>query len=90
MTVSGYLAYRRREPVSSVATPVFGGGLGACRRDSPGAYTGLIQDGSRRAHAAGAVSECQTQNYNFSVIRVYEAAGFHYVRAEYTLHAWLG
>lgn len=88
--VSGYLAYRRREPVSSVATPVFGGGLGACRRDSPGAYTGLIQDGSRRAHAAGAVSECQTQNYNFSVIRVYEAAGFHYVRAEYTLHAWLG
>ena len=43
-----------------------------------------------RAHAAGAVSECQTQNYNFAVIRVYEAAGFHYVRAEYTLHAWLG
>jgi hypothetical protein len=88
--VSGYLAYRRREPVSSVASPVFGGGLGAVRRDSPGAYTGLIQAGSMRAHAAGAVSECQTQNYNFAVIRVYEAAGFHYVRAEYTLHAWLG
>ena len=88
--VSGYLAYRRREPVSSLGTPVFGGGLGAVRRDSPGAYTGLIQAGSMRAHAAGAVSECQTQNYNFAVIRVYEAAGFHYVRAEYTLHAWLG
>jgi hypothetical protein len=87
--VSGYLAYRRREPVSRIASPLFGGGLGAVRRDSPGAYTGLIQEGSRRAHAAGAVSECQTQNYNFAVIRVYEAAGFHYVRAEYTLHAWL-
>ncbi|MGE0359760.1 MAG: hypothetical protein AB7H93_21305 [Vicinamibacterales bacterium] len=88
--VSGYLAYRRREPVSRLAMPLFGGGLGAVRRDSPGAYTSLIQEGSRRAHAAGAVSECQTQNYNFAVIRVYEAAGFHYVRAEYTLHAWLG
>lgn len=87
--VSGFLAYRRREPVSSLATPVFGGGLGAVRKDTPGAYTGLIQAGSMRAHAAGAVSECQTQNYNFAVIRVYEAAGFHYVRAEYTLHAWL-
>lgn len=87
--VSGYLAYRRREPVSAIASPVFGGGLGAVRRDTPGAYTGLIQEGSIRAHAAGAVSECQTQNYNFPVIRVYEAAGFHYVRAEYTLHAWL-
>ncbi len=88
--VNGYLAYRRRQPVSNLGTPVFGGGLGAVRRDSPGAYTGLIQSGSMRAHAAGAVSECQTQNYNFAVIRVYEAAGFHYVRAEYTLHAWLG
>ena len=27
--VIGYLAYRRREPVSSLGTPVFGGGLGA-------------------------------------------------------------
>ena len=88
--ILGYLAYRRREPVSSLAAPVFGGGLGACRSDGPGAYTGLIQAGSMRAHAAGAVSECQTQNYNFAVVRVYESAGFHYVRAEYTLHAWLG
>ncbi|MGD9903859.1 MAG: N-acetyltransferase family protein [Vicinamibacterales bacterium] len=88
--ISGYLAYRRREPVSRLAMPLFGGGLGAVRRDSPGAYTGLIQEGSQRAHAAGAVSECQTQNYNFAVIRIYEVAGFHYVRAEYTLHAWLG
>jgi hypothetical protein len=88
--VAGNLAYRRREPVSSIATPVFGGGLGACRRDSPGAYASLIRAGTLRAHAAGGVSECQTQNYNFAVIRVYEAAGFRYVRAEYTLHAWLG
>jgi hypothetical protein len=88
--ILGFLAYRRREPVSSLAAPVFGGGLGASRSDGVGAYTGLIQAGSMRAHAAGAVSECQTQNYNFAVVRVYESAGFHYVRAEYTLHAWLG
>ncbi len=87
----GYLAFRRREPVSSVTgTPVFGGGLGACRRDTPGAYAGLIRAGTIWAHAHDGVAECQTQNYNFSTVRIYEAVGAHYVRGEYTLHAWLG
>jgi hypothetical protein len=86
----GFLAFRRREPVSSVGgTPVFGGGLGACRPDAPGAYAGLIRAGTVWAHEHDGVAECQTQNYNFPVIRVYEAVGAHYVRAEYTLHCWL-
>lgn len=88
--VIGFLFFRRREPASSVArVPIFGGGLGACRRDSPGAYPGLIRAGALWAQEHGGVAECQTQNYNFPVIRVYEAAGGTYVRAEYTLHAWL-
>ncbi len=85
----GFLAFRRREPVSSVGgVAVFGGGLGACRSDSPGAYAGLIRAGTVWAHERHAVAECQTQNYNFSTIRIYEAVGAHYVRAEYTLHFW--
>ena len=41
----------RREPVSSVGgVPVFGGGLGACRADAPGAYAGLIRAGTVWAH----------------------------------------
>ena len=87
----GFLAFRRREPVSSVGgVPVFGGGLGACRSDTPGAYAGLIRAGTLWAHERRGVAECQTQNYNFPTIRIYEAVGAHYVRAEYTLHAWLG
>jgi hypothetical protein len=83
----GFLAFRRREPVSSVGgVPVFGGGLGACRADTPGAYAGLIRAGTLWAHERDGVAECQTQNYNFSTIRIYEAVGAHYVRAEYTLH----
>jgi RimJ/RimL family protein N-acetyltransferase len=86
----GFLGWRRREPVSTHGgMPVFGGGLGACRRDAPGGYAGLIRAGTVWAHEHGGVAECQTQNYNFAVIRVYEAVGAHYVRAEYTLHAWL-
>jgi hypothetical protein len=86
----GFLAFRRREPVSSVGrVPVFGGGLGACRADTPGAYAGLIRAGTLWAHERGGVAECQTQNYNFPTIRIYEAVGAHYVRADYTLHAWL-
>ncbi len=87
--VIGYLAHRRREPASSIGTPIYGGGLGACRPDAPGAYASLIRDSALWAHGQGAVAECQTQISNFAVIRVYESVGFHYVRAEYTLHAWL-
>ncbi|MGH9174912.1 MAG: GNAT family N-acetyltransferase [Vicinamibacterales bacterium] len=86
----GFLAFRRREPVSSVGgVAVFGGGLGACRADAPGAYAGLIRAGTIWAHERDGVAECQTQNYNFPVIRIYEAVGAHYVRAEYTLHRWI-
>ena len=87
--VIGYLAHRRREPASSIGMPIYGGGLGACRPDAPGAYASLIRDSALWAHGQGAVAECQTQISNFPVIRVYESVGFHYVRAEYTLHAWL-
>jgi hypothetical protein len=87
----GFLAWRRREPVSSVGgVSVFGGGLGACRSDVPGGYAGLIRAGTLWAHARDGVAECQTQNYNFATVRIYEAVGAHYVRAEYTLHAWIG
>ncbi|MGE3276091.1 MAG: N-acetyltransferase family protein [Vicinamibacterales bacterium] len=89
--VLGFLAFRRREPVSTVGgRAVFGGGLGACRRDTPGAYAGLIHAGTVWAHAHDGVAECQTQNYNFPTVRIYEAVGARYVRADYTLHAWLG
>lgn len=88
--VIGYLAHRRRQPASTIGMPIYGGGLGACRRDAPGAYASLIRESAVWAHGQGAVAECQTQNANFPVIRVYESVGFHYVRAEYTLHAWLG
>jgi hypothetical protein len=88
--VIGYLFFRRREPASTVGgIPLFGGGIGACRRDSPGAYASLIRAATLWSHEHGSIAETQTQNYNFPVIRVYEAAGAHYVRAEYTLHAWL-
>jgi hypothetical protein len=87
--VIGYLAFRRREPASTVGTPIYGGGLGACRRDAPGAYASLIRDSALWAHAQGAVAECQTQLANVAVIRVYETVGFHFVRAEHTLHASL-
>lgn len=88
--LNGYLAYRRRQPMSTIGMPIFGGGLGACRRETPGAYASLLRDATHWSHARGGMGEYQTQNYNFAVIRVYEAAGAHYVRAEYTLHAWLG
>ena len=88
--VLGFLAFRQREPVSTVGgVPVYGGGLGACRTDTPGAYAGLIRAGTLWAHERDGVAECQTQNYNFSTIRIYEAVGAHYVRAEYTLHRWI-
>ena len=87
----GFLSFRRIEPVSTVGgVEMYGRGLGACRRERPGAYAGLIRAGTAWTHARGAVSETQTQNYNYSTVRVYEAVGTQYVRAEYTLHAWLG
>ena len=87
----GFTSFCRIEPVWTVSgVEMYGRGLGACRRDRPGAYAGLIRAGIAWTHARGAVSEMQTQNYNYSTIRVYEAVSAQYVRADYTFHAWLG
>ena len=87
----GYLAMRLVEPVSSAGgVRIFAGVLGACRRDQPGAYAGLIHVPTVEHHAAGAATEGQTQNFHFSTVRIYEVIGAQYVRADYTFHAWLG
>jgi hypothetical protein len=87
----GWASYRQIEPVSTVGgAAIRGGGLGACRRDKPGAYAGLLRAATMRIHAGGAVTEMQTQIFNFATIRLYEAVETQFVRADYTLHAWLG
>ena len=68
--------------ITSATSPV-GGNAFTGPRDGAKAYF-------EHLNAQGGIGEYQTQNYNFPVIRVYEAAGAHYVRAEYTLHAWRG
>lgn len=89
--VHGWASYKQIEPVSTVGeTPIRGGGLGACRRDKPGAYAGLLRAATERIHAGGAVTEMQTQIFNFATIRLYESVHTQFVRADYTLHAWLG
>ncbi len=89
--VHGWASYRQIEPVSTVGeTPIRGGGLGACRRDKPGAYAGLLRAATERIHGGGAVTEMQTQIFNFATIRLYESVNTQFVRADYTLHAWLG
>ena len=88
--IHGWTCYRQIEPVSAVGgIPVCGAGLGGCRRRHPGAYAGLIRGAVEIIHGRGGVTECQTQIYNFPTIRVYEAVGTQYVRADYTFHAWL-
>jgi L-amino acid N-acyltransferase YncA len=87
----GWASYRHIEPVSKVGgLPIQGGGLGACRRETPGAYAGIVRFAAVMIHGGGGVTECQTQLFNFPTIRVYEAIGTQFVRADYTLHAWLG
>jgi hypothetical protein len=89
--IHGWASYRQIEPVSSVGgTAIRGGGLGACRREKPGAYAGLLRAATVRIHGGGAVTEMQTQIFNFATIRLYEAVETQFVRADYTLHAWLG
>lgn len=89
--VHGWASYKRIEPVSSVGqTAIHGAGLGACRRDKPGAYAGLLRAATERIHGGGAVTEMQTQIFNFATIRLYESVDTQFVRADYTLHAWLG
>ena len=87
----GFLAFRQREPVStSSGVKIFGGGLGACRSDAPGAYLGLLSRGVRWAHERGGIAEVQTQNYNFPAIGLYEAVGLRSRRADYSFVSWLG
>ena len=89
--VHGWASYKQIEPVSTVGeTAIRGGGLGACRRDKPGAYAGLLRAATERIHGSGAVTEMQTQIFNFATIRLYESVNTRFVRADYTLHAWLG
>src|SRR5262249_16816807 len=58
--LQGWASYRLIEPVSTVGgTPIRGGGLGACRRDKPGAYAGLLRAATVRIHGGGAVTEMQ-------------------------------
>jgi hypothetical protein len=86
----GWASYRQIEPVSSVGlVPIRGGGLGACRREKPGAYAGLLRAATERIHGGGGVTEMQTQIFNFATIRLYESVDTQFVRADYTLHAWL-
>jgi hypothetical protein len=87
----GWASTRRVEPASSVGgITLWAGSLGACRADHPGAYAGLIRSMAAVNHAAGEVTETQTQNHNIATVRIYDAVGARYVRADYTFHAWLG
>jgi L-amino acid N-acyltransferase YncA len=87
----GFATFRRIEPVSTVGgVGVYGGGLGGCRRQRPGAYMGLLQGATQWIYVKGAVTECQTQSFNFPTIRLYEALAQRFVRAEHTFHVQLG
>ena len=87
----GWAGARRVQPFSSVSgATMWTGSLGACRRDTPGAYVGLIREAASTNHAAGELSETTTPASNVATANIYEACGGHFVRADHTLHAWLG
>ena len=89
--IHGWASTRRVEPASTVSgVTLWAGSLGACRRDRPGAYAGLIRSLAMENFAAGEVTETQTQNHNIATVRIYDAVGARYVRGDYTFHAWLG
>ncbi|MCC6988144.1 MAG: hypothetical protein IT181_04060 [Acidobacteria bacterium] len=89
--LAGWASTRRVEPASSAGgVTLWAGSLGACRREHPGAYAGLIRELAAVNHAAGEVTETQTQLHNVVTVRVYVAVGAQYVRSDCTLHAWLG
>jgi hypothetical protein len=86
----GWASVKRAEPVSTIGGAAISvGSLGACRPDSAGAYAGLICAAAVENHAAGVLTEAMTQSSNFAMVRVLEAVGAQYARAEYTFHAWL-
>ncbi|MEP7118777.1 MAG: hypothetical protein ABI880_14405 [Acidobacteriota bacterium] len=87
----GWAGVRAVQPFSSVSgVTMWAGSLGACRRDTPGAYAGLIREAAAVNHARGEVTETQTPASNVSTANIYEAVGARFVRADHTLHAWLG
>jgi hypothetical protein len=87
----GFLAFRRREPISTTSGAIiYGGGLGACRDDAPGAYPGLLHRGASLAYERGGVAEVQTQNHNAAAIATYEAVGLRLRRAQYDMSLRLG
>jgi hypothetical protein len=89
-SIHGWASTRRVEPASTVGgLALWAGSLGACRRDRPGAYAGLIRALAVQNFEAGEVTETQTQNHNIATVRIYDAVGARYVRADYTFHAWL-
>jgi len=89
-SIHGWASTRRVEPASTVGgIGLWAGSLGACRGDRPGAYAGLIRTLALQNYEAGDVTETQTQNHNIATVRIYDAVGARYVRAEYTFHAWL-
>ncbi|MGE0460916.1 MAG: hypothetical protein AB7Q16_06065 [Vicinamibacterales bacterium] len=89
--IHGWASTRRVEPASTVGgIGLWAGSLGACRRNRPGAYAGLIRALAMENYRRGDVTETQTQNHNIATVRVYSAVGAQYVRADYTFHAWLG
>jgi RimJ/RimL family protein N-acetyltransferase len=86
----GFTAFRRVEPISTTARrPVFGGGIGACRRDAPGAYAGLTRAAMLWAQEHGGIAEAQTPADNFAAIAVFEKVGLRLRRTEYVFHLWL-
>jgi len=89
-SIHGWASTRRVEPASTTGgIGLWAGSLGACRRNRPGAYAGLIRALALENFKAGAATETQTQNHNIATVRVYNAVGAQYVRADYTFHAWL-
>lgn len=90
-SIHGWASTRRVEPASTAGgVGLWAGSLGACRRNRPGAYAGLIRALAMENYQRGDVTETQTQNHNIATVRVYSAVGAQYVRADYTFHAWLG
>jgi hypothetical protein len=86
----GFVAFRRREPVSTLsALPVFGNGLAACRPDSPGTYPGLLHHAVAWIHDHGGVAEAQTQTHNAAAIAVHEAVGMRLRQSWHDFSGWL-
>jgi RimJ/RimL family protein N-acetyltransferase len=86
----GFVAFRRREPVSTNSgVPIFGNGLAACRPESPGAYPGLLHHAVAWIHSKGGVAEAQTQSHNAAAIAVHEAVGMRLRQSHHDLSAWL-